>query len=81
MSNYFGGIEFVIDDNLPKRKDFSACRSPSRARRRDAYGIPNKHIILADQAFLIGSPRMRGRMVVSGEAFTALKTMFGTFVA
>lgn len=59
--------EVIVSDYLPKRADWSKCRSPPRAKRRHRQGH-RQHVEFHDQAFLIN-----GKMALSNRMVDAIK--------
>lgn len=78
IGNY-AGMKLVESDVLPVSYgwDYSACRSPARARRRHAQGIPNKQVTQTKvtEAVQIGDTLFvpRGYLAKIGERLSADK--------
>lgn len=61
------GTEIIISDHLPKRADWSSCRSPSRAKWRHRQGH-KQHVTYHDQSFMTN-----GRAVITNRTMQALR--------
>jgi len=49
----YAGLDILVSNHLPKRADWSACRSPARAKRRHKLGH-KQHVTSHDQSFIFG---------------------------